>query len=391
MTKGKYQMNDSSIFPPEEYEARLQNVRRSMEENDIDACLISSPENIYYLIGLSYQGYFVPHILIVPIEGEMRLITRAMEKKTIDVQVKNARFIGHGDRDDPGKVACQTIAEMGLGSARLGIEKSTLFLTPRVFEGIVDTLPKAHWIDASGLIDKIRITQSPLELEYTRKAAVVSDAAIQAGIDAAAVGVSEKEVAAKVYNAMILAGGEHPGFIPLIRSAPTLGECHVTWSERKLRQGDPLFLELGGCVRRYHAPMGRLLFLGEAPHGSLEMEKVALEAFNDVVNAILPGATAGEVYKVWRKRLDGSGLSQFQLEHCGYITGIGFPPSWCGGSKVIGIRRDSNSVLQPGMVFHLMTWLIGSCKGDYFVSDTGVLTGDGCEVLTKTSRHMHIV
>lgn len=78
-------MGGSEIFPLEEYETRLQNVRRSMEKNDIDACLVSVPENIYYLIGLSYQGYFVPHILIVPQEGEARLIARAMERKTFDV------------------------------------------------------------------------------------------------------------------------------------------------------------------------------------------------------------------------------------------------------------------------------------------------------------------
>ena len=58
---------------------------------------------------------------------------------------------------------------------------------------------------------------------------------------------------------------------------------------------------------------------------------------------------------------------------------------------VMGLRHDSNLVLRPGMVFHLLSWLMGSGRGDYFVSNTAVLTDAGCEVLTKTPRHAQVV
>ena len=77
--------------------------------------------------------------------------------------------------------------------------------------------------------------------------------------------------------------------------------------------------------------------------------------------------------------------------HCDYVVGLGFPPSWTGGSMVVGLRHDSDLVLRPGMVFHLLSWLIGTGRGDYFLSNTGLLTEDGCEVLTKTARRSHVV
>src|SRR3546814_7955927 len=70
-----------------------------MLERRLDAVLLSAPENIFYLTGLDHWGYFAPHMLIVPLQGEVVLVTRAMERVTIANQVRNARFEGHGDHE----------------------------------------------------------------------------------------------------------------------------------------------------------------------------------------------------------------------------------------------------------------------------------------------------
>jgi Xaa-Pro dipeptidase len=190
---------------------------------------------------------------------------------------------------------------------------------------------------------------------------------------------------------MILVGGEYPGFSPFIRSTPTLRQEHETWQDRELAAGDALFLEMAGCVRRYHAPMGRLIFIGKAPPGTRQMAEICLQAFNRVVEAIQPGVQAGQVYRAWQDQVDRAGLSHYQRHHCGYLVGIGFPPTWTGGSGVTGLRRGSIIRLRPGMTFHLLSWLMGAGQGDYFVSDTAVLTQDGCDVLTTVPRHVQIV
>ena len=54
-----------------------------MAERELSACLLSAPENIFYLTGLDHWGYFAPHMLIVPAAGEMVLVARAMERVTV--------------------------------------------------------------------------------------------------------------------------------------------------------------------------------------------------------------------------------------------------------------------------------------------------------------------
>lgn len=384
-------MSEAPFFPDEEYETRLRNVRGSMAERDLDACLVSTPEHIYYLTGLSHWGYFAYHMLVVPPEGEMYLIARAMERVIMHAQLVNARFIGYGEREDQAEKTCEVLADAGFASGRLGIEKNTIFLPLGIAEGIKARSPDVQWTDASDLVFQHRAVQSPRELEYTRRAAAVTDAMMRAAIDTAAAGVSEQEVAAEVHHAMVSAGGEYPAYGPFIRSTPTLGYEHGTWTDRVLEEGDAFFLEMSGSVARYHAPMGRLVFVGEAPEGTREIEQVCLEAFDNVVEAIGPGVTADDVYQAWQDRVDAAGLSHYRRHHCGYLVGSAFPPSWSGAGVPVGLRHNSDFRLRAGMVFHLMSWLMGSGRGDYFVSDAAVVTEAGCKVLTGVSQQLHVV
>jgi Xaa-Pro dipeptidase len=387
-------MEERPYFPPEEYDQRLYNLRQLMAAQDLDACLISSPENIFYLCGLSHQGFFAYHLLIVPRDGKMALICRAMERVTVEkwvVTPNRAIFYGFDDDDDPARFTCSVLRQMRLGTARLAMEKSSLFLPPRITEGISDRLPQAKLGDCSGLVDSLRQIKSATELAYTRQAARVTDAMMNAAREAAAPGVSEQEVAAEVHRVMLLAGGTYPGFGPFIRATPSLGEEHRTWSDHRLQPGEALFVELAGCINHYHAPMGRLLYIGAAPSGSEAMAQLCLEAFNSVVSTIRPGIKAGQVYQAWQDVVDAAGLSHYRRHHCGYMVGLGFPPSWVGGPMVVGLRHGSDLELQGGMVFHLMSWLMGAGEGDYFVSDTAVVTEEGCEVITAVSQQLFIV
>jgi Xaa-Pro dipeptidase len=261
-----------------------------------------------------------------------------------------------------------------------------------IAERIQEGLPNVEWIDASDLVAQHRATLTLSEIEYTRLAAAISDAMMRAAIETAEAGVTEKEVAAEVHRAMILTGGEYPAFGPFIRSTPTLGLEHSTWTDRILEVGDAIFVELSGCAGRYHAPMGRLIFVGEIPAGTEEIEKVCLEAFENVTQAIRPGVIAHEVYQAWQDRVDAAGLAHYRRHHCGYMVGSAFPPAWCGGGVPRGLRHNSNLKLRAGMVFHLMSWLMDTGReGNYFVSDPAVVTEDGCEVLTATPQHVHVV
>jgi Xaa-Pro dipeptidase len=138
-----------------------------------------------------------------------------------------------------------------------------------------------------------------------------------------------------------------------------------------------LFLELSGCFKHYHAPMGRLIFVGEKPKEADFIAKATIDAFKAVVENLKDGLTAAEVYEKWQAVVDEAGLSHYTRHHCGYLVGIGFPPAWTGGSRVVGLRRYSDMTLKKGMTFHVLSWLVGSGRGDYLVTNAAAV-GEDC-------------
>ena len=384
-------MSEHNVFPTEELNQRLSNVRSQMVEANVDGVVITIPENIYYLTELDHWGFFACHLLVVPREGAMILVCRAMERITIENQVKNARFFGHADHEDPADYIVSALSELNLLNSRIGMEKNSLFLTARLAESIQTKTPKVEWHDTSNLVSALRMVKSPLEMEYVRKAAKAADAGMLAAINATRDGASDYEVSAECSRAMILAGSEYPGFGPFVRPTSRLGEEHTTWRGEVFRNGEAVFLEIAAAYRKYQAPMGRLVYVGNAPDGAEKSVQLAIDGMKAVNDAIKPGAKAGDAYAAWREVARKGGLEDYERHHCGYLVSIGFPPSWTGGSMVTALAPNSKLELKVGMTFHTHSWFTNTDCVDYFISNTSLLTEDGCEVLTSETPETLIV
>ena len=369
-------------FSDTEIEQRLMRVRAGLQLRKLDAAIFASPENVFYLTGLDHWGYFAPHLLIVPLRGENVLITRAMERVSVEKQVRSAQFRGHPDSETAADMAARVLKELRLAGKNIGLE----FWTSGLSFGLASSLQSqadARWHDVSGLVDQLRLVKSAEEQALMRRAARISDVAAEAAIAVIAEGAKESDVAAACTAAMVQAGGHPPGFGPFIRPGSRLGEEHATWGDGDYKKGEPVFLELSGCVSRYHAPLGRLVHIGSLREEDARIAAIVRQAFDAVVSAIKSGTRAKTVYAAWQQVVDDAGLKHYRRHHCGYCVGIGQPPSWTGGNSVTGLRHDSDLEIKTGMSFHILSWLMGSGKGDDFLSNTVLLTEGGPEVLTR--------
>ena len=384
-------MSNHSVFPKKELEQRLSNVRSELVSSNLDGIVITIPENIYYLTELDHLGFFACHLLVVPREGEMILVCRAMEKITFENQVKNALFFGHADHEDPADYIVSALSELKLLNSKIGIENKSLFLTSRLAESIKSKTPNVHWQDASNLVSGLRIIKSPLEMDFVRKAAKATDAGMLAAINSIKDGASDYEVSAECSRAMILAGSEHFAFGPFIRPTSRLGEEHTTWRGEVFKNGDAVFIEIAANYRKYQSPMGRLVYVGSAPKNVEKSVKLAIDGMKAINNSIKPGAKAGDAYAAWREVGKKGGLENYERHHCGYLVSIGFPPSWTGGSMVTALAPNSQLELKVGMTFHTHSWFTNTDCVDYFISNTSLLTENGCEVLTNQTPETLII
>src|ERR1041385_5654134 len=114
--------NGKLPFEDSEYKGRLEKVRSLMSRLGLDALLIHSPENTYYLTGLRSLGYSIYQALMVTPTAEPVFVTRSWEAASSVPGTSNIRStIGYADVQDPLPLVQQLLAERGIANGRIGV------------------------------------------------------------------------------------------------------------------------------------------------------------------------------------------------------------------------------------------------------------------------------
>ena len=201
------------------------------------------------------------------------------------------------DRSNAQYIA-DTLRDKKLDGAKVGVEKGSHGLPAGTYEGLVAALPKARFIDGSGIVEAVKTVKSPREIAHIRAAAKTTAAGMAAAIDAAREGATDNDVAAAASEALIAAGSEYMCLSPVVTSGRRSGILHSTHKRNRLEKGDVVLLEMGGCIHRYSAPTMRTVFIGEPPAEARRMAEACLTALGNILNTIRAGATADEVAQV---------------------------------------------------------------------------------------------
>ncbi|MDN5901461.1 MAG: Xaa-Pro peptidase family protein, partial [Brachybacterium sp.] len=206
-----------------------------------------------------------------------------------------------------------------------------------------------------------------------------TEAGMRAGLAIAEAGVTENKIAAEISRGMFTAGGEYPAVMPYVASGPRTMIGHATWEGRELQPGESVFLEVGGCYRRYHTAMMRTVLLHEMTpvmHTAQELMKLALA---DLRQVLRPGLTVADADSIVRNVISDNGIGAQLVTRAGYSIGIAFPPSWDEG-YIVSLNPGDFTVIEEGMTFHVIPWMWG-VEGTRTVgiSDTLQITHDGCE------------
>ncbi len=373
-------------FSTIEYEERLARAWAAMDAQGLDALVVMNPASVFYLSG--YQTFAVDGgaCLVVPGESEPAL---AMDPPEFGGALLGVWFEDlHGyppEIERPAYVA-RMLGEHGATRGRIGLDGAAWGATTAFSAGLAHALPLAELVDATDLLIELKRRKSAAEIEHIRRAALATQAAVEAATSTAAAGVSDGEVAGAAFAAMARAGSEYPCLSPIVTSGRRSGMLHTTHKRHTIQSGDNVLLEIGACVQRYTAPQMRTLSIGPPSAAVRAAADACLAALSAVLEAIGPGIAARDAADAGWRELSAAGDDLVFHGTFGYGIGAGFPPNWADGSGFI--RTDEDSVLEPGMVFHHPVAVRRLGEFGVAFSETSVITQDGCEVLTHGPREL---
>jgi len=368
-------------FPREEYLARVARVQAALRERGQDALLAFLPESVTWLTGYFTRAYGTFQFAIIPAEGEPVLVARDVEEYYLD---KTCVFAGRAlwtDSDVPIEVGIRAIQAALGATPRLAVELSAWVLNAARFLAIRDALPGAAIEDAGHLVARMRLIKSPAEVAYQRQAARAAEAGMQAGIEAASQGSTEREMAAAICAAMIRAGSDLPG-PGVLSSGERAFHLHGGYSDRVLERGDVVQLECTPNVRHYHARFMRPMKVGVATDEDQRTVERLIRIQDAAIAAVAPGVAAAVPDAIYRDGVLSAGLRDSYTNKTFYSVGLLLQPN---GGEPLEAAPGSDWHFEPGMVFH--TYVLARGFG---MSETIVITESGIERLTNFPRQLFV-
>lgn len=370
-------------FDAPEYALRKSRAIAAIKSEGLNALLMFAPESQYWICGYDTFGFALFQCLVFTAKGDLHLLTRNpdLRQARLTSTLSDAEIHIWGDVEgmNPAADLARLLSDLGV-SGRIGYEGQTAGLTDYNGQQIRALIPDL--VESTQIIRAQRRIKSNAEVDMHRRAAALSDDALDAGIAATRAGAFEGDILAAMQGAVFKGGGDYAGNEFIIGSGEGALLCRYFSGRRHLDPSDQLTLEWSGAYARYHAAMMRTVIVGQPSDSHKRMHAACAEALQACEVAIRPGKPMGDVFVAHAKVFDKHGFSHARLEACGYGMGAIYNPIWVD----FPMFYEGNPLLmQANQVFFLHMILMDSDSGDAMTLGHSVLVKpDGIE---RLSRH----
>ena len=378
-------------FDRAEFSARIARAQASLAAQGLDGLLMFQQESMYYLTGYDTFGFCFFQCLYLGADGRLALLTRAPDLRQAQHTsiIEDIRVWTDAKGATPAGQLRDLLDSLGARGTRLGIETDAYGLTYFNGKAVAEALDGfCLLVEASRVVDRLRVIKSPAELAFVREAARLADAALDAGLSRTHPGADEGDILAAMQGAVFAGGGDYPGNEFIIGSGADALLCRYKAGRRRLSSQDQLTLEFAGVFRHYHAALMRTALVGKPTPRHLELYKACREALAACEAKLRPGHLAGEVFATHAEVMDAHGLRAHRLNACGYSLGAKFTPSWMDAPM---LYAGNDWPLEAGQVFFLHMILMDSDSGAAMtLGRTSIVTEGSPEVLSRASLELVI-
>ena len=357
-------------------ERRLEKLRRAIRTDPIDAILIAAPQNVGYLTGFTGEATALlvgqDRTLLI---SDGRFTTQlAQECPGLDVHVRPVEQLLF---DAIGAVINQ------FGARRVGFEPAKL--TVAQFETIKTKAPSVDLVGVAGRVEGLRAIKDKGEVQTIRQAIQQAERGFEMLRAAMNPDDSEKDLADALESYLRRCGASAAAFAPIVAvgARAALPHAHPT-PEARVRDADFVLVDWGAATGGYKSDLTRVVVTGKVTSKFAKVYRTVLEAQERGIEALRPGATAGEVDASARSVIEAAGYGRFFNHGLGHGFGLEIHENPF-------FRRDNPLHLKAGMVVTVEPGIYLPDWGGVRIEDDVLITPDGPEVLTQAPRSLDAV
>ncbi|NSC20147.1 aminopeptidase P family protein [Streptomyces albus subsp. chlorinus] len=360
---------------------RLEQARTATARAGLDALLISPGADLRYLTGYDALQLERLTCLVLPADGRPFLVVPALEEPAAlasPARGMGLEIVAWNETDDPYALVAERLPAP---PARVGVDNHMWAEKTLAFHRV---LPGARQELAGAVLNELRLRKTPAEVAALRRAGAAIDRVHARMGEWLRPGRTEREAGRDIAAAITAEGHARVDFV-IVGSGPHSASPHHELSDRVIRPGDPVVVDIGGTTPDgYCSDSTRVYAVGEPPVEFRRLYDVLLRAQRAQTEAVRPGITAEELDAVGRDLIAEAGFGAYFIHRTGH--GIGLE-----SHEEPYIVAGNALPLAPGMAFSVEPGIYLPDRYGARIEDIVVCTEDGGERLNATPRDLVVL
>jgi len=352
--------------------SRLQKLRPILAGKEIDAILISQPENRYYLSGFTGSAGF---LLITERDAILATDFRYIEQAGIQAP----DYVIFKMSNALSNWLPELIRELNI--SRLGFESG--HITFAVHRQLTDILKKqpspVKPVPVDGMVESLRVVKEPDEIKLITRAVEISDRAFEHIENRIHTGMSERETAWEIEKFMRENGSQVMPFDIIVASGPNAALPHASPGDRTINPGEPVVIDIGARVEGYCSDLSRTICLGTPDDNFKKVYDIVLGAQLTAAAIIEAGMTGDKADSAARTVIHEAGYGDAFGHALGH--GIGLAPH-----ESPRLSPGSDDTIASGMVFSIEPGIYLPGWGGVRIEDLVTIENGKSKVISKARK-----
>jgi Xaa-Pro aminopeptidase len=360
----------------------LEHIKTAIRRKSADALLVTQPENRRYLSGYKAADLAINEssgVLLIPRQGDPYLLTDSRYKLQAEKETMGFGVVLVRHR------MLQSLERLlvRLGTRRLIFESH--YMLHATARKLLEMGQKhaIEMIPTENMVEKLRVVKSPQELDKIRQAVRLNEAVFQEVFANLTPGQTEREIALAIERTMVLKGGEEPAFPTIVATGPNGALPHAVPSDRTLKKGETVIIDMGVKLEGYCADMTRTVILGSPDRKALEIIRLVRRAQQAAISTIRAGILAKDADRAARKEITAAGYGKYFGHGLGHGVGLAV-------HEAPSLNRMRKNKLKPGMVVTVEPGIYLPGWGGVRLENMVVVGEKGCAVLNEDNTFLDL-
>lgn len=379
-----------NIQDKKELQIRWEKIQQMMQQQAVEACLISTPVNLLYVSGRVLSGF-----VYLAVEGEPQFFLR----RPVGLENENLHYIRKPEQI-PGILQAQGISLPKV----IMLEGDELSYAEYVrLEAVFNA---QQTLNGSHVLRVVRSVKTETELAKLRESARLQSEILTRVPSLYQSGMTDKELAVAVSSAMQLAG-----CMPVLRiyGATMEGGLCVVWAGDNAGTPSPYDFSLGGegqdaypmgengtklvdgmtamidCgmnVNGYLSDQTRTFSVGKISSKAYDIHQVSLEIQDSLQQMCKPGVSCEQVYWESLRIVEKHGLSDYFMGHAQQAKFVGHGVGLVVNELPVLCDRNP-TLLEPNMCLAIEPKFIVPGIGAVGTENTFIVTENGLDRITS--------